>query len=256
MMPGGPTEAFEAVKPIFEAVAATVDGRPCVAYLGPGSAGHYVKMVHNGIEYGFMQLIAESYALLKNVVGLDNDRLADVYDEWQRAELDSYLVEITAQIFRRPDEKTGGSLVDMIRGEAGQLGTGMWTSQSAMDLHLPIPTIDIAVSMRSLSGREREREETRRLAGATAAVTPAEGEAATSAAALSVDAVRGALYASMIIAYAQGFGLLQGIAPRLRSRAMRWPPSGAEVHHQVGTIAEITRRSNGGPSACLLSTRS
>ena len=131
MMPGGPREAYEAVRPIFEAIAAQVDGAPCVTYLGPGSAGHYVKMVHNGIEYGLMQLIAESYALLKQGLGLDNDRLAAVYAEWQAGELESYLLEITAAIFRRRDDKeTGRFLVDLILGEAAQMGTGMWTSQT------------------------------------------------------------------------------------------------------------------------------
>ena len=165
MMPGGPRDAYEAVRPIFEAVAAKADGAPCVAYLGPGSAGHYVKMVHNGIEYGLMQLIAESYALLKQGLGLDNDRLAEVYAEWQAGELESYLLEITAAIFRRRDDKTPGFLVDQILGEAGQLGTGMWTSQSAMDLHVPVPNIDIAVSMRNLSALDDERAAARQVLG-------------------------------------------------------------------------------------------
>jgi 6-phosphogluconate dehydrogenase len=205
MMPGGPREAFEAVRPIFEAVAAKADGRACVSYLGTGSAGHYVKMVHNGIEYGFMQLIAESYALLKKGLGLGNKELADVYAEWQSAELDSYLVEITAQILQRRDEITGGFLVDVIRGEAGQLGTGMWTSQSAMELHVPTPTIDAAVSMRNLSGLEEQRAEARRIGGTGAA----EVDVGSSPATLTVQQVRDALYAGMIVAYAQGFAQLR-----------------------------------------------
>jgi 6-phosphogluconate dehydrogenase len=207
MMPGGPHAAFEAVQPIFEAVAAKVEGRACVSYLGPGSAGHYVKMVHNGIEYGFMQLIAESYALLKQGLGLTNQELADVYGEWQEAELESYLVEITSQILRRRDEQSGGSLIDVIRGEAGQLGTGMWTSQSAMDLHVPTPTIDAAVSMRSLSGLEQERAEARRIAGAGGVTGGTTRESTPPA--LTVKLVRDALYAGLIVAYTQGFAQLR-----------------------------------------------
>jgi 6-phosphogluconate dehydrogenase len=206
MMPGGPHEAYEAVRPIFEAIAARVDGAPCVAYLGPGSAGHYVKMVHNGIEYGLMQLIAESYALLKRGLGLGNDRLAEVYAEWQAGELESYLLEITAAIFRRRDDKTPGFLVDLILGEAGQLGTGMWTSQSAMDLHVPVPNIDMAVSMRSLSGLEEQRAAARQTAGAGAA--PGEGAPGRTPE-LSADTVRDALLAGTLITYFQGFAQLQ-----------------------------------------------
>ena len=204
IMPGGPPEAYEAVRPIFEAVAARVDGRPCVAYLGPGSAGHYVKMVHNGIEYGLMQLIAESYALLKQGLSLDNDQLADVFAEWQGAELGSYLVEITAEIFRKRDEHTGGPLIDLIVGEAGQKGTGMWTSQSAMDLRVPVPNIDVAVSMRNLSAMDGVRRAVRE------ALASQGTSAAASPPALAVDKVRAALYAAMIIAYSQGFSQLAG----------------------------------------------
>ncbi len=202
MMPGGPRDAYEALRPIFEPVAAKADGAPCVAYLGPGSAGHYVKMVHNGIEYGLMQLIAESYALLKQGLGLDNDRLAEVYAEWQSGELESYLLEITTAIFGRRDDKKPGFLVDQILGEAGQLGTGMWTSQSAMDLHVPVPNIDIAVSMRNLSALDDERAAARQVLGSgRAGGSPPAG--------LSVDTVRDALFAGMIITYVQGFAQLQ-----------------------------------------------
>jgi 6-phosphogluconate dehydrogenase len=228
MMPGGPPEAYDVVRPVFEAVAAKADGAPCVAYLGPGSAGHYVKMVHNGIEYGLMQLIAESYALLRQGLGLDNERLAEVYAEWQAGELESYLLEITAAIFGRRDDKTSGFLVDLILGEAGQLGTGMWTSQSAMDLHVPVPNIDIAVSMRNLSALEDERAAARQVlglhgagvAGAEPAPTQGANGAAVRAAAdtqrvegrapgLTVDTVRDALFAGVIVTYAQGFAQLQ-----------------------------------------------
>jgi 6-phosphogluconate dehydrogenase len=226
MMPGGPPAAYEAVRPIFESVAARVDGRPCVAYLGPGSAGHYVKMVHNGIEYAFMQLIAESYALLKQALAVDNDQLADLFAEWQGAELGSYLVEITAEIFRRRDAETGGPLVDLILGEAGQKGTGMWTSQSAMDLHVPIPNIDIAVSARSLSALVEEREAARQ-AFASEGLLAAAAPRGTGTQ-LSVDKVRAALYAAMVMSYCQGFAQLSrasetyGYGLTLREVASIW----------------------------------
>ena len=128
-----------------------MNGDPCVTYLGTGSAGHYVKMVHNGIEYGIMQLIAETYDLMKRGLGLNNEQLRDVYQSWNKAELNSYLMEITSHIFAKKDEKTGKHLIDEILGVAKQTGTGMWTSQSAMELQVPVPTIDLAVAMRDLS---------------------------------------------------------------------------------------------------------
>jgi 6-phosphogluconate dehydrogenase len=231
MMPGGPREAYDAVRPMFEAVAARADGAPCVAYLGPGSAGHYVKMVHNGIEYGLMQLISESYALLKQGLGLDNERLGQVYGEWQAGELESYLLEITAAIFRQRDDRTAGFLVDLILGEAGQLGTGMWTSQSAMDLHVPVPNIDIAVSMRNLSALEAEREKVQEAMGRGAgAGSGPEGAAPASGRSpgLTVEAVRDALFAATVISYAQGFSQLQrasaaqGYGLALRDVASVW----------------------------------
>src|ERR1700690_1288486 len=145
LMPGGPKEAYERVRPIFEAVAAHVDGVPCVTYLGPGSAGHYVKMVHNGIEYGLMQLIAESYDLMKRGLGLSDEELSDVYSDWNKTKLNAYLIEITSHIFRKVDERTGKHLIDMILDEAEQKGTGMWTSQDAMEFQGPTPVIDAAV---------------------------------------------------------------------------------------------------------------
>jgi 6-phosphogluconate dehydrogenase len=223
IMPGGPKEAYELVRTIFEAIAAKADGEPCVSYLGPGAVGHYVKMVHNGIEYGVMQLIADSYALLKQVLGLSNEELAAVYWGWDAGELNSYLVEITAQIFRRRDDKTSGHLVDLILGEAGQLGTGMWASQSAMSLQVPVPNIDIAVAMRNLSALEEERPEAKtRLRGAA----PADEVAARASPlrdglsrtrGLKVENVRGALYAATVITYAQGFAHL-----RAASQALGW----------------------------------
>ena len=152
MMPGGEAEIYPRVQDILEASAAHVDGEACVAYLGPHSAGHYVKMVHNGIEYGIMQLIAEVYDLLARGVGLTDDELGELFSSWNQAELNGYLVEISADIFRKVDEVTGKRLVDVVLDAAHQLGTGMWTSQDALALHVPTPTIDTAVVMRNLSG--------------------------------------------------------------------------------------------------------
>ncbi len=203
MMPGGPKQAYDAVRPVFEAIAAKAGGDPCVAHLGPGSSGHFVKMVHNGIEYGIMQLISEAYALLKRGIGLDNDAIAATFAEWQAGELESYLVEITATIFKRKDDLTGASLIDLILGEAAQKGTGMWTSQNAMDLHVPVPNIDIAVSMRNLSGLLEQRTAARAAAGAAGAATGGRTPD------LSVQTVREALYAATILTYIQGFAQLQ-----------------------------------------------
>jgi len=158
IMPGGPKEAYERVRPVFEAAAAKVNGDPCVSWLGPGSAGHFVKMVHNGIEYGVMQLIAETYDLMKRGLGLNDDELHDVYSSWNEGELNGYLMEITGHIFSQSDEKSGKRVIDEILDVARQKGTGMWTSQSAMELHVPIPTIDMAVAMRDLSVFENQRE--------------------------------------------------------------------------------------------------
>ncbi len=201
IMPGGPREAYERVRLIFEAVAARVDGEPCVTWLGPGAAGHYVKMVHNGIEYGLMRLIAETYDLMKRGLGLTDDELHDVYDRWNREELNAFLLEITARIFRQTDEQTGKRLIDVILDEAKQKGTGMWASQDAMELQIPVPTIDVAVAMRNLSGMEKEREQAGRLMQSP--IGRYEGERAT-----FLGQLRSALYVGMIITYAQGMALL------------------------------------------------
>ena len=148
IIPGGPSSAYERVRPIFEAIAAHVNGEPCVTWLGPGSAGHYVKMVHNGIEYGVMQLIAETYDLMKRGIGLNDDELHEAFTAWNNGELNGYLMEITCAIFSKQDVKTGKRLIDEILDVARQKGTGMWTSQSAMELHVHLPTIDSAVAMR------------------------------------------------------------------------------------------------------------
>jgi 6-phosphogluconate dehydrogenase len=201
MMPGGPRDAYERVRPILEAAAARVDGEPCVTYLGPGSAGHYVKMVHNGIEYAIMQLIAETYDLMKRGLGLRDDELHQVYDRWNHGELSGYLMEITAEIFRRIDKQTGKRLIDVILDEARQRGTGMWTSQDAMSLQVPVPTIDIAVAMRDLSGFREEREDASQTLEGPQERFPGYREA-------FLEALRDALYAAMVIAYGQGMAQL------------------------------------------------
>ncbi|MCJ7467875.1 MAG: NADP-dependent phosphogluconate dehydrogenase, partial [Maribacter sp.] len=157
IMPGGSRSAYVHVKPIFEAVAAKFDGEPCVAYLGPKSSGNYVKMVHNGIEYGLMQLISEMYDLLKKAGDLDNDELHALFKNWNSGRLQSFLIEITSDIFLQNDDLGKGRLVDAILDKAKQKGTGKWTSQNAMDLGIPIPTIDMAVSMREISALKQER---------------------------------------------------------------------------------------------------
>ena len=202
MMAGGPAEAYQRVRPIFEAAAAQVDGEPCVAHLGPGSAGHYVKMVHNGIEYALMQLLSETYDLMKNVAGLDNAQLARVYDGWNKGREKSYLVEITARIFEQRDQGTGNYLVDMILDRAAQKGTGQWTSQDAMELHTPTPTIDEAVIVRNMSTFKAERTQAAEmLTGPSGSWTGRSEEFAAS--------MERAFYCSMILAYAQGLALLR-----------------------------------------------
>jgi len=202
LMPGGTQEAYERVRLIFEAVAAKVEGVPCTAYLGPGSAGHYVKMVHNGIEYGLMQLIAESYDLMKRGLGLTDEELSVVYGHWNETELNAYLIEITSHIFRKVDEQTGKHLLDVILDEAEQKGTGMWTSQEAMDIQEPTPVIDAAVVARNLSALKSEREAASKKL--IVQIPHYEGDRDATLAQL-----KGALYASMIITYAQGMTQLR-----------------------------------------------
>ena len=198
IMPGGSRKAYELVKPIFTKIAAQVDGTSCCAYIGEGGSGHYVKMVHNGIEYADMQLIAEAYDLLKNVVGLSNDELADVFSQWNEGDLDSFLIEITAQIFRTKDAETGGSLVDSVLDKAAQKGTGKWTSQSSLDLGSPVTVITEAVFARCLSALKDQRVEASKvLTGPNTSFT---GDKAA-----FINDIRDALYASKVVAYAQGF---------------------------------------------------
>jgi 6-phosphogluconate dehydrogenase len=201
IMPGGPKEAYERVRPVFEAVAAKVSGDPCVTWLGPGSAGHFVKMVHNGIEYAVMQLIAETYDLMKRGLALSDDQLREVFSAWNKGELNGYLVEITSHIFSKVDERTGQRLIDEILDVAKQKGTGMWTSQSAMELQVPIPTIDLAVAMRDLSVFAKERE-------LASAIFQRSRQRFTGDHDRFLTQLGRALFAGMIIIYAQGMALL------------------------------------------------
>ena len=212
IMPGGPRDAYDLVAPILTQIAAKApDGEPCVAYIGPDGAGHFVKMVHNGIEYGDMQLIAESYAVLKQVAGLTNAELEKVYTEWNAGELDSYLIDITAKIFGKRDEETGKDLVDVILDRAAQKGTGKWTSQNALDLGVPLPLITESVFARVLSSLKTERVAASKLLSGPRA-KPFTGDRAA-----FVEAVRRALYLSKVISYAQGFAQL-----RAASEEYKW----------------------------------
>jgi 6-phosphogluconate dehydrogenase len=201
MMPGGNKQAYQRVRDILEAASAQVDGVPCVSYLGPHSAGHYVKMVHNGIEYGLMQLISETYDLFSRGLGLNDDELGEIFSSWNQAELNGYLVEITAEIFRKVDEITGKRLVDVVLDAAHQLGTGMWTSQDALALHVPTPTIDTAVVMRDLSGLEAQRAAISMEFGAPIQRLVGDRKQI-------IEQARGGLYAATILTYAQGFAQL------------------------------------------------
>ncbi|CEI81682.1 6-phosphogluconate dehydrogenase, NADP(+)-dependent, decarboxylating [Oceanobacillus oncorhynchi subsp. incaldanensis] len=203
MMPGGQKEAYDLVAPIFEAISAKVDGEPCVTYIGPNGAGHFVKMVHNGIEYGDMQLIAEAYDLMKNVVGLDAKELHEVFKEWNKGELDSFLIEITADIFTKVDEETGKPLVEVILDKAGQKGTGKWTSKNALDLGVPLPLITESVFARFISSLKDERVKASKVFSG-----PAKTEVSESKEEL-VEAIRQALYMSKIVSYAQGFAQMR-----------------------------------------------
>ena len=201
IMPGGDPEAYPYVRPILEAVAAKVNGSPCVAHLGKGAAGHYVKMVHNGIEYAIMQLISETYDLLHRGMGLDNDELHKIYKSWNEGELQSFLVEITAAIFLKQDDKTDNRLVDMILDKAGSKGTGKWTSQDAMDLPVPIPVIDMAVTLRNISSFKEERTQAATVYKTPVVDIPVPKE-------VFIQQVHDALYFAVIISYAQGLAML------------------------------------------------
>jgi 6-phosphogluconate dehydrogenase len=205
IMPGGHRAAFDAVGKILNDISAKVSGEPCCAYIGPDGAGHYVKMVHNGIEYGDMQLISEAYFLMKNLLGMSHDEMQAAFAAWNRGDLESYLVEITADILARRDPETGAALVESILDRAGQKGTGKWTSQSALDLGVAAPTIAEAVFARCVSAVKEERVRASKL---IAGPTPSfRGDRKA-----FVAAIHDALYASKICSYAQGFSLLAAAA--------------------------------------------
>lgn len=203
IMPGGQKEAYELVEPILKAISAKVGNDECVTYVGPNGSGHYVKMVHNGIEYGDMQLICEAYYILKNVLGLSAAELHEVFADWNKGELNSYLIEITSDIFTKVDEETGKPLVDVILDTAGQKGTGKWTSQNALDLGVPLPIITESVFARFLSAMKDERVKASiLLTGPKVASYNGNKEEL-------IEAVRKALYLSKIVSYAQGFAQMR-----------------------------------------------
>jgi len=223
IMPGGQKEAYDLVEPILKAISAKVDGDACCTYIGPDGAGHYVKMVHNGIEYGDMQLISEAYFLLKNVLGLSAQELHEIFAEWNKGELDSYLIEITADIFTKMDEETGKPLVDLILDTAGQKGTGKWTSQSALDLGVPLPLITESVFARFISAMKDERVK------ASQILRGPEAKAYSGDKQALIESVRKALYMAKICSYAQGFAQM-----RAASNEYDW-------NLQYGDIAMIFR---------------
>lgn len=206
IMPGGPASTWAVMRPIFEAIAAQVEGQPCVIHIGPGGAGHYVKMVHNGIEYGDMQLIAEAYALLR-AAGLSNDAMADVFERWNEGELQSYLIQITAKALRQRDPDTGTHVVDLVLDKAGQKGTGQWTLINGAENAVVISTINAAVEARVLSSMKAAR-----LAASTQLQGPVGALTVDSAALVAM--VHDALYASKIISYAQGLDLMRTVSDR------------------------------------------
>jgi 6-phosphogluconate dehydrogenase len=201
IMPGGSPESYAALGPLLETIAAQVDGTACCTHVGPGGAGHFVKMVHNGIEYADMQLIAESYDLLRQGLGLEPAALAEVFAQWNEGDLESFLIEITAQVLAKTDAETGRPLVDIVVDQAEQKGTGRWTVQTALELGVPVTGIAEAVFARSLSGHADQRAAAQRLTGPSGRVEGEDAERFT-------DDVRAALYASKVVAYAQGFDMV------------------------------------------------
>lgn len=233
IMPGGQKEAYDLVAPILEQIAAKAptDGEPCVAYIGPNGAGHYVKMVHNGIEYGDMQLIAESYHLLREVAGLSVEEIAEVFREWNQGELDSFLIEITADALTKKDPETGKPMVEIILDRAGNKGTGKWTSQSALDLGVPLPLITESVFARYISALKSERVEASKVLPKPAAYS-FDGDKKE-----LIEKIRQALYFSKIMSYAQGFAQM-----RTASEEYDW-------NLQYGEIAKIFR------AGCIIRAR-
>ena len=203
LMPGGSIESWKSIQPIFEAIAAKSDSGPCVTHVGTDGAGHFVKMVHNGIEYGDMQLIAEAYEMLRRGLGAPSDELASIFEEWNRGPLESFLIEITAHIFRVKDPETGAPLVEKVLDKAGQKGTGKWTAQVALDLAVAIPTIAAAIDARVLSSMKEERVQASKVLSGGQAILPVQNRKQF------INDVQDALYASKICSYAQGMALIQ-----------------------------------------------
>jgi 6-phosphogluconate dehydrogenase len=232
LMPGGSRDAYKEVKPIMNAVAAKAeeDGEPCVTYLGPGGSGHYVKMVHNGIEYGDMELIAEAYYLLDCALGLSAQEFHEIFSEWNKSELSSYLIEITAKVFKKIDKDTGKPLVDVILDKAGQKGTGRWMAENALELGISIPTIIAAVNGRILSSQKEER-----VHASSVLTGPAKKYEGGSQ--KLIDATRDALYVSKICSYAQGMSLLKKASVEYG------------YNMDLGTIAKIWR------AGCIIRAR-
>lgn len=231
IMAGGSPAAYEHVREIFEAASAKVNGEPCAAHVGNGSAGHFVKMVHNGIEYGLMQLIAETYDFMQRVLRMANTELHRTFTEWNSGELNSFLVEITSEVLRKSDTETGDPLVAMILDTAGQKGTGKWTSQAAMDLGVPIPTIDSAVSMRQISAQKAVRTTVAaKYAGMSTSADQSHSRTSTGE-------LEDALFCAFILTFAQGMSLLQK----------------ASIEKDLGLdLAEIARVWRGG---CIIRAR-
>ncbi len=222
LMPGGPAEAYAELEPMLTAIAARSDSGPCVTHVGPGGAGHYVKMVHNGIEYGDMQLIAETYDVMRRALGLSAPEIADIFERWNEGKLESFLIEITSTVLRHEDVDTGKPLVDVIADQAEQKGTGRWTSQSSYELATPIPVIDAAVIARSLSALKDKRVAASRLLHGpelTKDQLPAAPDRD-----VTIDALEDALYFSKVSSYAQGMALLQAA-----SDAYKWDLNLSEI---------------------------
>ena len=225
LMPGGDRSAYEQIRPIWEAIAAKVPDGPCVTYIGPGGSGHFVKMVHNGIEYGDMQLIAEAYGLMRTGFRLPVEQVADIFDEWNHGDLESYLIQITAKILRVKDPDTGKPLVDLVLDKAGQKGTGKWTSQLALDLGIAIPTIDAAIVARTLSSQKDARvRASKKLRGIVSQRADSFDEEVKRQ-------VHDALYASKICSYAQGMNLIK---------------AGSDEFHWNINLSEVARIWQGG----------
>lgn len=216
IMSGGAREAYDRLEPVLTAISAKVGQDACSTYIGENGAGHFVKMVHNGIEYADMQLISEAYSIMKHVLGLEPEQLHDIFDQWNQGELNSYLIAITAKIFQTKDEQGQGYLVDKILDVAGQKGTGKWTGQISLDLGAPTPTITAAVYERYLSAMKEERVTANRLLRGADTLKQKPEEL--------IESIRKALYASKICAYAQGFGLLKNA-----SRLYHWDLSYSEI---------------------------